>query len=334
MAVPRVFISSTFYDLRYVRSDLDILADQIGVEVVRFEDGSIPYHTAMTLPEACCREIDNCQILLLVIGGRYGSVVEVDSQENGDINQENSTRSVSISRLELEHAVHSGLLTFTFVEAGVLQEHMTYKKNVEKKIDISKFAWATVDDIAVFKFIDFIKSLPGRNPIFDFRSSKDIQHLIRVQLAGLFFDLLQGKKMEKFGTHLQQLVNATENFNSLEKNVKEKESLLEQQLESLSLPDHVFYQQLQNTLKIKFPIFVRSLTELKNILSHFGFDDQVNLEELPRWNTKMLTFKNSQTSEYIALSRSFFREDGTLTLPSQLHKADIWRGMNFPKSME
>ena len=72
MAAPRLFVSSTFYDLRFVRADLSVLKEQMGLEVIRFETGAIPYHTAETLPEACCKEIDTCNIMVSVIGGRYG----------------------------------------------------------------------------------------------------------------------------------------------------------------------------------------------------------------------------------------------------------------------
>lgn len=35
MAKPRIFISSTFYDLRQVRSDLDTFIENIGYEPLR-----------------------------------------------------------------------------------------------------------------------------------------------------------------------------------------------------------------------------------------------------------------------------------------------------------
>lgn len=79
---------------------------------MRFETGAIPYHTAETLPEACCREIDNCHVLVSIIGGRYGSVVKQPAEMlDGHIGE----RSVSISRMEVERAVKSGLLLFAFV---------------------------------------------------------------------------------------------------------------------------------------------------------------------------------------------------------------------------
>jgi hypothetical protein len=43
MAKPIVFISSTFYDLKHVRADLDLFLDQLGYEPIRNEEGDIPY---------------------------------------------------------------------------------------------------------------------------------------------------------------------------------------------------------------------------------------------------------------------------------------------------
>ena len=43
MARPRVFISSTFYDLKQIRADLDNFIRSLGYDVVRNEEGAIPY---------------------------------------------------------------------------------------------------------------------------------------------------------------------------------------------------------------------------------------------------------------------------------------------------
>ncbi len=43
MAKPRVFISSTFYDLRLVRLELDKFLESIGYEPIRNEEGDIAY---------------------------------------------------------------------------------------------------------------------------------------------------------------------------------------------------------------------------------------------------------------------------------------------------
>lgn len=43
MAKPRVFISSTYYDLKNVRADLDRFIKEQGYEPVLNEHGNIPY---------------------------------------------------------------------------------------------------------------------------------------------------------------------------------------------------------------------------------------------------------------------------------------------------
>ena len=42
MARPRVFISSTFYGLKQVRSDLEIFIKSIGYDPVLHERGAVP----------------------------------------------------------------------------------------------------------------------------------------------------------------------------------------------------------------------------------------------------------------------------------------------------
>jgi hypothetical protein len=73
MARPRVFISSTFYDLKEVRSKLKLFIKNMGFEAVRYEKGAIPYGSKEKLEEYCYREIQNVQILISIIGGRFGS---------------------------------------------------------------------------------------------------------------------------------------------------------------------------------------------------------------------------------------------------------------------
>ena len=43
MAKPRVFISSTFYDLRQIRVELDKFIEGLGYEPVRNEEGDSPF---------------------------------------------------------------------------------------------------------------------------------------------------------------------------------------------------------------------------------------------------------------------------------------------------
>ena len=57
MANPRVFVSSTYYDLKHVRSSLDIFIETLGYESVLSEKGDIAYSPNMPLDESCYREV-------------------------------------------------------------------------------------------------------------------------------------------------------------------------------------------------------------------------------------------------------------------------------------
>ena len=63
MAKPKIFISSTFYDLKQIRSDLDNFIESLGYEAVRNEEGEIPYGRENALEDYCYKEIKNVDIL-------------------------------------------------------------------------------------------------------------------------------------------------------------------------------------------------------------------------------------------------------------------------------
>ncbi|MCH8088039.1 MAG: DUF4062 domain-containing protein, partial [Chloroflexi bacterium] len=64
MARPRVFISSTFYDLRQVRADLEHFVKQMGYEPVLHERGTISYGAEERLEEYAYREVELSDILI------------------------------------------------------------------------------------------------------------------------------------------------------------------------------------------------------------------------------------------------------------------------------
>lgn len=90
MAHPRVFISSTFYDLRHVRNDLERFIASLGYEAVMSERGRVTYGPADRLEEYCYREIQNVDIVVSIVGGKYGS--------------KSQAQPYSISQLEMKHA--------------------------------------------------------------------------------------------------------------------------------------------------------------------------------------------------------------------------------------
>jgi hypothetical protein len=73
MAKPRIFLRSTFYDLKYVRNDLEGFVRGLGYEPGLHQRGHVSYGRAEGLEEYCYKEISNCDVVIHIIGGRFGS---------------------------------------------------------------------------------------------------------------------------------------------------------------------------------------------------------------------------------------------------------------------
>ena len=138
-SAPQVMISSTFYDLRQVRADLmRFIADEAGCIPLVSEEASFPVDPDLDAIENCRRRVEeDADILVLMIGGRYGSV---DSRSDR-----------SVSNLEYLAARAKGIPIYAFVTEDVLAHLPTWKRN--PNADFS----ATVDDPRIFEFIDEVR---------------------------------------------------------------------------------------------------------------------------------------------------------------------------------
>jgi hypothetical protein len=183
MPKPRVFISSTFYDLKHVRTSLELFVEQFGYDPVLSEKGSIAYDPDLALDESCYREVRSTDIFVLIIGGRYGSEV---SAEKSDERPQVSERYESITKREYETAIERDIPTYILVEKTVFAEYDTFKSNREN----DTIHYVHVDSVNVFHFLDYILARPRNNPVYQFDRHTDIQTWLREQWAGLFRDLL------------------------------------------------------------------------------------------------------------------------------------------------
>ena len=74
--IPTVMVSSTLYDLRQLRQDLtSFLQDSLGYRALLSELPSFPVSPDLDTTENCRRRVEeDADVLLLVVGGRYGSI--------------------------------------------------------------------------------------------------------------------------------------------------------------------------------------------------------------------------------------------------------------------
>lgn len=195
MARPRVFVSSTYYDLKHIRASLDLFIDSLGYDAVLSEKGDIAYTHDRPLDESCYREAENSDIFVLIVGGRYGS--EASSSSTG-IKSQFSDRYESITKKEFESAIARDIPVYILIEKGVYSEYRTFLKNKDKQ-DIN---YAHVDSVNIFRFVDEILSLPRNNPVQSFEKFDEVESWLRDQWAGLFREMLRRQSQQQQMTGL------------------------------------------------------------------------------------------------------------------------------------
>ena len=238
MAQPRIFISSTFYDLRQVRDDLERSILELGYEPVRHESGSVPYTKDERLEAAAYREVEQCDIIVAVVGGRFGT----ESQEEPGY---------SISNVELRRALERGIQVFVFVDKNVLGEHSTYKLNKDNKT----IKYSAVNDARVFEFLDELYALPRNNHIASFEVASDITAYLKAQFAGLFQRFLQEQK------RLPEM-RVLDEMNSVAKTLKDvvgfltEERKTDEAVKNILVANHPAFRRLATLTKTPYRVLV------------------------------------------------------------------------------
>lgn len=193
IAKPRIFVSSTYYDLNHVRRELERFIELMGYEAVLFERGAIPYDHDVSLDESCYQEIPRCNMLVLLLGGRYGSNSSrtVNHEENDEQSSKDEVikKLNSITRQEYEEAIKENIPLYTFVQSDVLTEYRTFKRNEQNP----KTEYAYVDNVLIFDLIDKIYAEKRNNFLTGFNNVDDIISFLRQQWAGLFHNYLSAK---------------------------------------------------------------------------------------------------------------------------------------------
>lgn len=178
---PRIFVSSTFYDLKYIRNDLENFIQGYGFEPVLFESNGITFKKEEKIDDSCYREIGNCHMMVLIIGGRYGTPASSEKQDY----KEKYKEFTSITLKEYRTAVERKMPIYVFVDRNVEVEYSTYKKNGLKE-SVIDFAFA--DDINVYNFVHEVYG--NGNYVFSFDNFQDIRQTLKDQWAGLMYEYL------------------------------------------------------------------------------------------------------------------------------------------------
>lgn len=248
MAAPRIFVSSTCYDLQEVRGNLRDFIHGFGYEPIMSDFGDIFYDFNTHVQESCVEAIKQSDMYILIIGDNYGSTFHTNEKKQNEIPE-------SVTLTEFKRALELEKAKIIFINKFVKHDYENYSNylkekyreyfnensiedkdiNTEKnkiKIEVDKsYPFPKKSYKYIFYFLDKIYELRTNNAFFPFESSQDIKENLKKQWAGF----------------LQERLKRREESNSFEKmeikKMSDKLTKIERFLEDLNI------QELLNTKK-------------------------------------------------------------------------------------
>lgn len=207
MAEMRVFISSTCYDLSLLRSQLRLFVKGLGYEPIMSDYEDVLYDPRIHTHTSCVDEVQNCDMLILIIGSRFGgkataeALNEIDfdalKNESANVDTLKEKEKISVTQLEVLKAIENSMPVYTFIDKRVWHDHALYEKNKETDI-IDKIVFPSIEKQEtakyIFNFINFVRLRTKGNNIFTFEKWQDIEETLKKQWSGYFQRLLQEQR--------------------------------------------------------------------------------------------------------------------------------------------
>ena len=168
----RIYVASTDFDLRDMRAEVIHALSEWGYEPVHFEDGTFPVARDIHSHDVCLRAVEECDALVLVVGGRYGGLY------SGTLRPD--LADISITHAEARIACELGKPIVTFVRDSVWAERPVFKRNQAQGNSIELFH---ADDPRVYGLIDEIVHLDRSNWMDQFGDSVQLKARLRLRLG-------------------------------------------------------------------------------------------------------------------------------------------------------
>lgn len=299
MAKPRIFVSSTYYDLKQIRNDLAKLFNDLGYDSIRNEAGNIPYENTTTLEENCYKEINYSDVIVHIVGNKFGT----ESQQ---------IKGKSISQVEIDNAIKLNKHIFIFIDKKVFNEFDTYLLNEDNE----SLKYASVNDPRIFKHIKYLKALPKNNVIHPFESADDITSFLKEQFSGLLHRYLTEQSRINEVQYVEKLEKITASLSQLAEIVSQKSEDSSKDINNLLLSMHPLMSELKSLLKVSYRVFFLTLDELNDWLLARSF------KTVPKdaWDSldyyEWLNDSNPNNQKLLQISVNLFDENGNLKLLS------------------
>jgi len=241
-----IFVSSTCFDLSQIRTDISEFIKNSGHNPILSEFENFPISPELNTIENCIKIVkENADILVLIVGSRYGSIIE-----NGK----------SITNNEFLVAKQKGIPIFCFIDKTILNALLFWRNNKDGNFS------NIVDNIQIFEFIDDIRN-NSKIWTFPFEKAQDIISTLKIQLSYLFKNSLKVRKI--FNEDIPEFFKLNLSDKALKILIR-KEDLYEHLFLAQILVD-----EIQKKEFLKNDIEYSILTEPKHFI--------VEYREIPNW---------------------------------------------------
>jgi hypothetical protein len=171
--IPNIFISSTVQDLSHLRDSIRDLIEELGYNPVMSEYGDIGYLPDSSAEDSCYLAMKDCQMAVIIIGKRYGSVGKND---------------ISITHNEFRTAREKKIPVIFLVSSEVLSFKQVYDANINK----DDLAFPGMENAGnVFQLISELATAEINNGIVAFSNVQTAKNNLRKQIAHIVGDLLK-----------------------------------------------------------------------------------------------------------------------------------------------
>lgn len=187
--IPNVFVSSTIYDLQYLREAIRETIIELGYNPVMSDYGDIGYLPTKSAEDSCYTTVRDCQLAIGIIGKRYG-----EKAKNG----------FSVTHNEFLTIRERNIPLITIAD----QEVMSYKRvfDANKGLKTTPTFPGMDSPADTFNLVKSIMASHINNGIITYTTASDARKNLKSQIAHLFHELLSDQ-FNPLNSHIQDVLS-------------------------------------------------------------------------------------------------------------------------------
>ena len=312
MAVPRVFISSTYYDLKEVRNTIGNFVTNMGYEAIMHERAGVAYTQDKPLEEDCYHELASCDIVVCVIGSKFGS--------------QSSLNEFSVTMNEVKNAIKHKKKVYIFIARDMFIENKTYEQNK----DNTSFKSAYTDDLRIHNFILELRNNVKIHVVESFETTDDIVRVLKNQFAGLFQNLLARDASVTESKTVLDLDETASEIKELVDALKTEKELFFSHFDGTVFATNYTLSYIKRHLGMTTSSFyAKNIDDLDDFLTAFGF---LISNDLDVDDERKYIRQDGTTTYTLTLKTTLFDENGRLKdirNRTQLEESIVWDKTTF-----